>query len=50
MKKMLEKVEVGLDPQIGFAKMNKNQNMNNRIWGQVMYLNPPVMQKASKEI
>ena len=50
MKKMLEKVEVGLDPQIGFTKMDKNRNVKDGIRGQVMHLNLPMMQEALEEI
>ena len=30
--------------------MNKNINVEDRVWGQVMRLNPPMMQKVSKEV
>jgi len=30
-------------------KMNKNINVEDRVWGQVMRLNLPMMQKASEE-
>jgi hypothetical protein len=46
----LEKIKMGFDPQKSFTKMDKNQNVKDRIWGQVMHLNPPVMKKASKKI
>ena len=38
------------DPQKSFAKMDKDLNMKNRIRGQVMNLNPPVVKKTSEEI
>ena len=50
MEEILEKIEVRLDPQESFAEMDKDGNMKNRIGGQVMYLNPPVVKKASEEI
>ena len=50
MEEILEKIEVRLDPQESFAEMDKDGNMKNRIGGQVMYLNPPMMKKASEEI
>ena len=40
----------GLDPQESFTKMDKDQNVKNRIRGQVMHLNPPIVKKAPKEI
>ena len=50
VEEVLEKIKMGFDPQKSFTEMNKNGNTKNRIWGQVMYLNPPVMQKTSEEI
>ena len=50
MKEILEKIEVGLDPQESFTKMNKDRDVKNRIRGQVMHLDPPGMKKASEEI
>ena len=50
MEKMLKQIEMGFDPQKSFKKMNKNRDMKDGIWGQVMYLNPPMMQKISEEI
>ena len=47
---MLKQIEMGFDPQKSFKKMNKNRDMKDGIWGQVMYLNPPVMQKTLEEI
>ena len=41
---------MGLDPQESFAKMDKNGDMQNGVRGQVMHLNPPMMQKTSEEI
>src|SRR6185437_10207114 len=50
MEEVLKKIEVGFDPQKGFTKMNKNQDVKDRIRGQVMHLNPLVMQETSEEI
>ena len=41
---------MGLDPQESFTKMDKDRDMKNVIWGQMMHLNPPMMKKTSKEI
>jgi len=38
------------DPEQRLAEMDKDRNMTNRIRGQLMYLNPPVVKKASEEI
>ena len=51
MEEILKKNEVGLDPQESFTKMDKDRDdVKNRIRGQVMHLNPPVVKKASEEI
>ena len=50
MEKMLKQIEMGFDPQKSFTKMNKNRDMKDGIWCQVMYLNPPMMKKISEEI
>ena len=50
MKEILEKIEVGLDPQESFTEMDKDRDVKNRIRVQVMHLNTPVMKKAPKEI
>ena len=41
MKRVLEKIKVGLNPQESFTQMNKDQDLKNRVRGQVMHLNPP---------
>jgi hypothetical protein len=41
---------VGLNPQKGFTQMNKDRDVKNRVRGQMMHLNPPMMKKASGEI
>ena len=50
MKEILEQIEVRFDPQERLAEIDKDRNMKNRIRGQVMYLNPPVVKKAPEEI
>ena len=50
MEEILEKIEVGLDPQESFTKMNKDGNMKNGIRSQVTHLNPPMVKKTPKEI
>jgi len=41
---------VRFDPQKRLAEMDKDRNMKNRIRGQVVHLNPPMMKKTSEEI
>ena len=41
---------MGLDPQESFTEMDKDRDVKNRIRGQVMHLNPPMMKFAPKEI
>ena len=50
MEEILEQVEVGLDPQESFTKMNKDRDVKNGIRGQVMHLNPPMVKKTPKEV
>ena len=50
MEEILKQIEVGLNPQQSFAKMEKNRDVENGVRGQVMHLNPPMMKKASGEI
>jgi len=50
MEEILEKIKVGLNPQESFTQMNKDRDVKNRISGQMMHLNPPMMKKTSKEI
>jgi len=50
MEEILKQIEVGLNPQENFAKMDKDRNVKNGIWSQVMHLNSPVMKKAPEEI
>jgi hypothetical protein len=41
---------VGLNPQESLAKMDKNQDVENGVRGQMMHLNPPIEKEASEEI
>ena len=50
MKEILEQIEVGLNPQESFAKMDKDRDIKNGIRGQVMHLNPPMVKEAPEEI
>ena len=50
MEEVLEKIKVGLKPQESFTQMNRDRDVKNRIRGQVVHLDPPVMKKALKEI
>jgi hypothetical protein len=50
MKEVLEQIEVELNPQESFTEMDKDRDVKNRIRGQVMHLNPPMMKLAPKEI
>ena len=49
MNEILERIEMGLDPQESFTKMDKDRDVKNRIRGQVMHLNPPVMKKTPEK-
>ena len=49
MKEILEQIEVGLNPQESFAKMEKNRYVENGVRGQVMHLNPPMEKEARKK-
>ena len=40
MEEVLEKIEVGLNPQESFTEIDKDRDVKNRIRGQVMHLNP----------
>ena len=50
MEEILEKIEVRFDPQERLAEMDTDGNMKNRVRGQVMHLNPPMVKKSPKEI
>ena len=44
MKKKAKELKMGLDAQKSFAQMHEDDNMNKRIGGQVMKLDPIVAQ------
>ena len=50
MKKMAEKVEMGLDAQKSFAQVYEDRYMNKRIGGKMMKLDPIIIQESRKEI
>ena len=50
MKKVAKKVEMGLDAQKSFAQMYEDRYMNKRIWGEMMKLDPIIIQESKKEI
>ena len=50
MKKVAEKVEMGLDAQKSFAQMHEDRYMNNKIGGKMMKLDPIIIQESKKEI
>ena len=50
MKKVAEKVEMGLDAQKSFAQMYEDRYMNKRIGGEMMKLDPIIIQESRKEI
>ena len=50
MEEILKQIEVGLNPQESFTKMNKDRNVKNGILSQVMHLNPPMVKEAPEDI
>ena len=50
MKKVAEKVEMGLDAQKSFAQMYEDRYMNKRVGGEKMKLDPLIIQEPRKEI
>jgi hypothetical protein len=44
-----EKIPVGLDSEEGFTEMDKNRNVANRIWVEVMELKAVIIKKAAEE-
>ena len=50
MKKVTEKVEMGLDAQKSFAQMYEDKYMNKRIGGKMMKLDPIIIQEDRNEI
>ena len=49
MEKESEKLEMGLDAQKSFGQVHEDRNMNKGIGGQMMQLDPIVMQEPRKE-
>ena len=50
MKKVVEKVEMGLDAQKSFTQVYEDRYMNKRIGGKMMKLDPIIIQESRKEI
>ena len=50
MEEIAEEIPVGLDPQECFAEMNKDRNVKNGVWGQMLDLNPIEIKESAKEI
>ena len=50
MKEVEEKLKMGLDAQKNFAQMYEDGNMNKRVWGEMMKLDPVGIQEPIKEI
>ena len=50
MKKVAEKIEMGLDPQKSFAQMHEDRHMYKRIWGKMVKLDSIIIQESRKEI
>jgi hypothetical protein len=44
-----DKIPVGFDSEEGLTKMDKNQNVANRVWVEVMELKPIIIKKAAEE-
>jgi len=49
MKKVLKHIEVGFNPHKGLAQVDKDGNVEDRVRGQVMHLNPPIMNQATEK-
>ena len=50
MKKVAEKIEMGLDAQKCLAQMYEDRHMDKRIGGKMVKLDPIIIQKSRKEI
>ena len=50
MKEVEEKLRMGLDAQKNFAQMYEDGNMNKRVWGEMMKLDPVEIQEPRKQI
>jgi hypothetical protein len=49
MEEILKQIEVELNPQESFAKIEKNRYVENGVRGQVMHLNPPMEKEDQKK-
>ena len=47
---MLEKIEVGKDTKECFAEMGEYRRMQDGLWGQIMQLDSPKVQKSMEEL
>jgi len=47
---MLERIEVGKDSKERFAKMGEYRKMQDGLWGQLMQLDSPEVQKSIEEL
>ena len=47
---MLEKIEVGKDTKECFAEMGEYRRMQDGLWGQIMQLDSPELQKSMEEL
>jgi len=50
MKKVAEKIEMGLDAQKRLAQMYEDRHMHKRIGGKMVKLDPIIIQESRKEI
>ena len=49
VEKKSKEFKMGLDAQKSFAQMHEDGNMNERVWGQVVKLDPVIMQELREE-
>ena len=45
MEKISEEFKIGLDAQKSFAQIYEDRNMNKRVWGKMMKLDPVIIQE-----
>jgi hypothetical protein len=50
VEEVFKEIKMGFDPQKSLTQMNKNGDVEDRVWGQVMCLNPPVEKNTVDEI
>ena len=50
MKKVVEKINMGLGAQKSFAQMYEDRNMNKRVRGEMMKLDSVIIQETRKQI